>query len=149
MPRGVPERTARTCTTVFLRVPSLDWPKVVTGEKRELRTMGRYALMAGRIRAPELVVGYLVRRYDERREQLLIVDDAWQEPLGAISPQSLAAEGFESFGEFRSYWKLRFPRSGWRPLSTVQVCTLRPFTPADHEPMAERLLQRIYGRWLA
>lgn len=148
MAKGVPERTARSCTTVFLRVPALDWADVVAGAKTELRTQGRYALMAGRVQAPEVVVGYLVRRYDERREQLLIVEDAWQEPLGAISPESLAAEGYASVGEFRSYWRKRFP-GGWKPLSQVQVCKLRPFTPEDREAMAERLLQRIYGRWLA
>jgi hypothetical protein len=147
VPGGVPQRTARSATTVFLRVPSPDWAPIVTGAKRELRTVGRYALIAGRIQTPELVVGYLVRRYEERRERLLVVEDAWQEPLGAISPQSLEAEGFASLGEFRDYWRARV-RSGWRPLSVVQVARLRPYTDDDAAMIGDRLLQRIYGRWL-
>ncbi len=144
--KGVPQRTAQTLTTRFLRVPSVDWADIVVGRKTEVRTIGRYALCHWRVKPPELVVGYLVRRHEERRERLLIVEDAWSEPLGAISPESIANEGFESLDEFRSYW---LTRHKWQPLATVQVAKLRPYVEgADRRVMEERVLQRVYGRWL-
>lgn len=96
---------------------------------------------------PTAIVGYMSRRAsDDHERHMLVLTDSWQEPLGSISPESLANEGFADFAHFRRYWtgrtKVRF-----RPLDVVQVFRVRPFTPDDIAVVGAVLFQRLYGEF--
>jgi hypothetical protein len=142
-PRPFSQRTART---TFLRVPADDWIAVKRGVKREFRGGPGTASAFHGIEPPTPVVAYRVRR-GEHEAKLMVLERAWQEPLGAISEESLAAEGFESFAEFRRYW-IRRTRRRFMPTRRVWVYRVRPWSDADMEPLALRLFMRLYGEHL-
>jgi hypothetical protein len=147
-----PRITHRTrLQTAFLKVARQDWAALVCGEKREYRVVrGRNQSpnAAGRWRTPAPVVAFSYQAFrDEPDFALLICEDTWTEPLGAISAQSLAAEGFDSIDEFRLYWRDREPK-GFRPLTDVAVYRLRPWEDSDRAEQAEILLERVYGAFL-
>lgn len=151
MPTQRAELPRRQAATQFLRVPRVDWARVLTGEKRELRAAGRHALHHVRLgNVPTPVVGYSFQRYRSTCDSaLLVVERAWSEPLGAISPESLAAEGFEQLRDFKLYWKARHASVGYRPAATVQCLQLRPWDKAtDPELFGRLLLERLFGTWL-
>lgn len=148
LPRQHPDIPRRQVTTQLLRISTLDWAAIANGSKRELRTQGRYALLHGRVNAPWPVLGYMYPRWDEHpKTMLLVIEEAWSEPLGTISHASIEREGFASLDEFRSYWRARY-RAGYKPLSTVQVARLHVMTTDEQDTMAHRLLSHLYGTWL-
>lgn len=135
-------RPARQVTerTHYLPVPRLEWPKVAHGQKTELRVAGAVSLFV----CPSPVIGYSTGEHDVR-VGLLVCEEVRSERLGAISPASLEAEGFESVDEFRRYWKARHDRGVYNPLSTVMVYRLRPWDPSeDPERFGRLLLDRLY-----
>ena len=142
-----PRRVAR----LFLRVPWRDWSAVVTGEKRMLRqpiqVLGLSLVSAPR---PSPVIGFTVRPRISAYENAMLVLEAYRhEPLGAISPADLEAEGFDSLTDFRRYWIARHPTGrGFDPLMTVAVCQVRPWEPDDAAAMGDVLLRHLYGEWL-
>lgn len=80
----------------------------------------------------------------------MLLEDVRQEVLGAISPESLAREGFTgstAFEEFRRYWMAR-DRKLFQPTRKVFVYQLRPIRPDDIEEQGERLVSHLYGDFL-
>jgi hypothetical protein len=85
----------------------------------------------------------------------MVLEKTWREPLGSLSEESLTREGFNveelgrerAYQEFRRYMRNR-ERRPFRPLQEVQVYRVRPWTPDDAEPMAQALLERLYGEFL-
>lgn len=151
MPAARPEFPQRQVKTQFLRVPRVDWLKVRAGAKTELRAAGRHALGHWRLPVlPMAVVGYSFQRFRADADScLLIVEKAWSEPLGSITAESLAAEGFAELADFKRYWRERHNSVGYKPLSTVQVVQLRPFVPeTDVRLIGDVLVDRLFGRWL-
>jgi hypothetical protein len=140
--------TQHRISTVFLRVPIRDWPAVKRGIKTEFRAgSGRGAIsqLFG-VPTPVPAVAYAIRqgRHDAR---LMMLEKCWQEPLGAISPDSLAREGFEDLAEFRAYWMER-ERKRFTPLHQVFAFRVRPWQPGDAEAAGEKLLDHLYGHFL-
>lgn len=137
-----------TVSTQFLRVPRIDWARVLTGEKRELRLTGYGALQTRS--APTPVVGYSFQSYRSLPDAaLMVLERTWSEPLGAITRESLAAEGFQTLRDFKHYWRNRHKSVGYRPLAVVQVVQVRPWEKAtDPELFGAELLGRLFGRWL-
>lgn len=133
--------------TTFLRVPAADWPKVKQGIKTEFRATGRGITQLWNVKTPTPVVGYAhyAGRWDSR---LLVLEDTRQETLGAISPESLEREGFESMAHFRRYWMGRTHRR-FPPMARVQVYQVRVFTADDTVVLGSAMLQRLYGEHLA
>lgn len=133
--------------TTFLRVPWEDWAKVKLGVKTEFRMAGRHITQLWNVRCPTPVVGWAKSPTRDHDSRLLVLEATWSEPLGALSEESLAREGFETFGHFRRYWmertKRRFP-----PLMKVQVYRVRPFAANDSLEMGHTLLHRLYGQHL-
>lgn len=142
-PRPFTQRTART---TFLRVPAQDWIAVSRGVKREFRGARGNASSFFHVEPPTPVVAYRVRR-GEYASKLMVLERAWQEPLGAISEESIAAEGFETFADFRRYWIAR-ERKRFTPTRQVWVYRVRPWSDAEIEPMALRIFMRLYGEFL-
>jgi hypothetical protein len=130
--------------TLFLRVPSAEWARIVTGGKTEFRQQpGRSTLV--RPNCPTPVVGYR-EHAGVLESQLLVLDDTWREPLGAITQESLEREGFRDFDSFRQHWMQRTKRR-FRPLLDVQVYRVRVLhdTDEDYNYAGRLLLARLYG----
>ena len=146
--RGPRPYRQRSLQTVFVRVPAMDWPAVKRGIKTEFRAGGGRGATSQtwKVPTPVPVVAYTIRRgqYDAR---LMILERCWQEPLGAISPESLRREGFANLAEFRTYW-LRREHHRFRATRKMFVYRLRPWTPEDASASADRLLRHLYGDFL-
>lgn len=139
----------RRASTVFLRVPSEDWILVSRGGKREFRASTKAVSNLWSVEPPTPVVAYRVRPgptggYDSK---LMVLEDKWLEPLGAITPESLAAEGFDSMAEFRRYWMRREKRR-FMPTRKVTVYRVRLWTPEDNREMADVIFNRLYEEHL-
>lgn len=130
-------------STVFLRVPGVDWSKIKGGFKREFRLTGS-ALLG--LQCPTPVVLY-VERNGVYEHVVMVLEEARREALGSISPASLEAEGFPSIAHFRRYWMARTKRR-FRPLDTCSVYRVRPWRPSDNEAMGMTILRRLYGEFL-
>lgn len=74
----------------------------------------------------------------------MLMTETWQEPLGAISEESLEREGFPDVAHFRRYWMQR-TRRRFRPLQMVRVFRVRRLEQADWMEQAERVMERLYG----
>lgn len=146
--RGPRPYTQRRISTVFLRVPVRDWPAVKRGIKTEFRAgAGKNAIpQLWGIPTPVPVVAYAIRqgRHDAK---LMVLEEMWQEPLGAISPESLEREGFKTLAEFRAYWIER-ERKRFTPTRHVFAYRVRPFGLVDAEEFGARLFDHLYGEFL-
>lgn len=136
--------------TLFLRVPRTDWAAITTGHKTEFRSFQRPRQASARnFDCPTPVVAYSYAKHRvEPYTALMVLEEAFMETLGAIGPESLAREGFETRADYRRYWRRRHTSSGWLPLSEVSVYRIRPWTPDDHRAMGDVLLHRLYGEFL-
>lgn len=130
-------------------MPAVDWPAVKRGYKTEFRVMGgdRRLPQLSNVPTPALVVGYTLRHTGEHDHALLILERSWQEPLGAISERSLAAEGVADLAEFRRYWMNREHRR-FTPTRNVIVCRVRPAADSDLEQAASDTFTHLYGEFL-
>lgn len=131
--------------TVFLRVPADDWAAVKLGYKREFRAAGHGYPALFRVQTPTAVLAYATRDGERYESQLMVLEKTWREPLGAISPESLAREGFESIAHFRRYWIARTKRR-FKPMAEVQAFVVRRFDPdTDPDALGRVLFERLYG----
>lgn len=149
----------RTVTNLPIRVPSSDWAAVATGTKGMFRCYSE----SGRDRTRPVVPAdtecprpcllfsarhpkvLRARRWEALPGVLL---SHRHEPLGSITPEDLAREGFEFLPAFRFYWKQRHKRLGWRPWDMVSVLEVRPMAQGDFDTLGEQLLYELYGEWL-
>lgn len=77
--------------TVFVRVPRAGWAAVVCGTKREFRAAcGNHSALWS-VQTPTPAVAYAVSDIGLYDSALIVLEAVWREPLGAISPESLAA----------------------------------------------------------
>lgn len=140
-PRPFTQRQART---LFLRVPHADWIAVTRGAKTEFRASSAAVSKMWSVDPPTVVVAYRqhpAHGYDSR---LMVLEKTWIEPLGAISEESLAHEGFASLAEFRRYWMSR-ERRRFTPTRKITVYRVRPWNELDWERQALRLMDLLYG----
>lgn len=138
--------TARKVSTRFLRVPLLDWPGVKVGRKTEFRrAAGKRA--ARFPYTPTPVVAYTLRgqTYDHK---VMVLESVREDTLWAISedPEGLEREGFETYAEFRNYWKRR--NGTYLPLTKVHVYRVRPWDHADPAVCGVDLINHLYGEYL-
>lgn len=142
-PRPYKQRRART---VFIRVPNSEWGAVKSGKKREFRASPNNTPQLWDVDTPLPVVAYAVSKAHGYRAQLVVLESTWREPLGSISPESLAAEGQPSINHFRRYWMAR-EHTAFKPTRMVAVFRLRLWVPSDDREMADKLLERLYGEF--
>jgi hypothetical protein len=131
--------------TIFLRVPTLDWASVKRGRKGEFRSASGNVTSLWNVQCPTPVVAYKKGAvgYDST---LMVLEGTWREKLMEISPESLAAEGFRSFEDFRRYW-MRRERRKFMPLVEVSVYRVRPWREDDRRQMGDAILERLYGEF--
>jgi hypothetical protein len=137
----------RQAHTIFLRVPTADWVEVSRGMKREFTAADGACSALWNLQPPTPVVAYRYHKALGYESELMVLEAKWQEPLGAISPESLENEGFTTLAEFRKYWCGR-ERRRFAPMKMVTRYRVRPWGYSDTEEMAKVLLDRLYGQWL-
>lgn len=137
----------RQAHTIFLRVPAADWVEVSRGMKVEFTAADGACSALWNLEPPTPVVAYRVHKTLGYESELMVLEKKWQEPLGAISPESLEGEGFETLAEYRKYWCAR-ERRRFAPMKMVTRYRVRPWGYSDTEEMAQVLLDRLYGDWL-
>lgn len=133
--------------TLFLRVPRCDWARVVRGEKTEFRSKITNMSRATNYFTPAPIVAWsqVPSRPGDPDTQLMVLERAWIEPIGAITDDGLAREGFKTRAEFRTYWR-RERAGSWLPLVEINVWRVRP--ARDHGELGAMLLERLYGEHL-
>lgn len=131
--------------TALIRVPPEDWIDVTRGNKTEFRT--RRVPYKRKFYPPQPAV--LVRSSEALgwASKLMVLEGCWDEPLGAIGPESLRREGCADMAEFRRRWVAKAGRP-FEPMRTVRVFRVRSFTDEDRAALADRLLEHLYGEWL-
>lgn len=144
--RGPRPFAKRLAATIFLRVPADEWTAVVRGIKTEFRQSAHESTALWHVRLPTPVVAWTISR-GRYRAQLMMLEDRWVEPLGAIGEESLRREGFDTLAEFRRYW-MRRTRARFAPTRKVLVYRLRPLAPDDVDQAAGALLRHLYGDFL-
>lgn len=142
--RGPRPYTQRQLSTLFLRIPSGEFRRVISGRKTEFRASPGKASQLQLAETPTPVVGYTVHRTRGHDARLLVLERTWQEPLGAISAESLAAEGQPDLAHFRRYWMGRTHRA-FTPTRKVVVYAIRPWINGDRETFEYELFERLYG----
>lgn len=153
----------RSAGNLPVRVPAYDWADVITGNKSMFRTYCARATSRERpvvppdTECPRPCLLYAVRHNGPARSRRWeavpgVLLSHRQEPLGAITPEDLKAEGFEFLPAFKFYWKRRYPKVGWRPWDFVSVLEVRPWNVGvedlDDDTQARWLLKQLYGEWL-
>lgn len=140
MPGGPLPRVA--LSRLYVRVPVAEWIEVKHGTKREFRTgvQNNLHVVNGQIELPTPVVAYSSPGHDAR---VMVCTEAWKEPLGAISPESLANEGVETLAEFKQRWCARRERR-FNPLKHVVVYRVRPWSQDDEARFAKDFLEKLY-----
>lgn len=73
----------------------------------------------------------------------MVLEKAWKEPLGAISEESLAAEGHDTLAQFKVRWAAEH-RGRFGPLTPVIVYRVRPWTPEDDVYWREKFFRHLY-----
>lgn len=153
----------REISNLPIRVPSTDWPAVITGQKRMFRSYGlspaypEKPLVPPDTACPRPCLLFAARHDGPHRSRTWkatrgVLLSHRQEPLGAITSEDLVAEGFEFLPAFRFYWRQRYKRLGWRPWDMVSVLEVRPWEPgvraSDDQVFGAWALQELYGEWL-
>lgn len=138
----------RACT-LRLRVPREDWAPVIAGTKTQFRGVGRGCPNFDKVQLPRPIVLYSHQPFREEAEtRLAVLEQVWKEPLAAITPEGLAAEGMSDVKEFRRYWIDRHKRSGFKPLAMVTVYSIELWREGDRERFGDNFMQFFYGPWL-
>lgn len=146
--RGPKPYRQRRTSTLFLRVPVAEWRQVKRGAKSEFRSAPGAQSQLLAIEPPMPVVAYSVDKQGRHDARLMVLEKMWREPLGAISPESLAAEGCTNLAEFRRRWVLT-NRKRFTPTRIISVYVVRLWREGlDERLMADRLLEHLYGEWV-
>jgi hypothetical protein len=133
----LPEYGSRTR---FLPIFPDDWVAVTRGSKREYRL----PFFLTHLLCPVLAVAWRRRPQGDPETALVVIEEAWREPVGAISVESLEAEGFPKLDHFRRYW-MRRTGERFKPLDDIQVLRIHPFEPGDAPTLGLQLLRNLYG----
>lgn len=142
--------TQRQASTIFLRIPANEWVAITHGVKTEFRATPNSVTQALNLQTPTPVVAYRFVRGrgpdSSHDSKLMMLEETWQEPLAAISLESLEREGHADMAHFRRYWMSR-TRKRFAPTRMVRVFRVRPWAEGDWQVSAEILMNRLYGEF--
>ena len=145
--RGPKPYSQHQASTIFVRVHSDDWHAVRGGAKREIRSRQSSVIALQAFSLPIPCVAWRLHPQYGYDAELMVLEAVWREPLGAITEESIAAEGYASMAEFRRAWTIREKRR-FPLLAPVTVYRLRRWTPEDAAAMGDALLRALYGDFL-
>ena len=140
-----PSRIASIRRAVFVRVPSNEWHAAKGGYKREIRSRQSSVTALHGLSLPTPCVAYRLYPQYGYDAALMVLEGAWREPLGAISDESLANEGYATMAEFRRAWVVREKRR-FLLLAPVTVHRVRLWTPEDAAAKGRRALTAALRR---
>lgn len=147
-PKPYPQHTA---STLFLRVPVMDWLRVKIGDKTAFRTrFGELAAQVNNTPLPTPIVAYAISDMRQHDSMLMVLEGHRVEPVFETmhDPEAIAREGFVTHHHFRRYWRKR--RGGvFDPMEMVHVWEVRLWQESDFEDMGRLLLERVYGDFYA
>lgn len=145
--RGPKPYTQHQARTLFLRVPVDDWAAVRGGFKTEFR--GQPGNLSGLkfVDPPTPVVAYSYSRSHGYDAALMVLEDRYQEPLLAITPEALEREGFPDIAHYRRYMVHREGKR-FNPNAEVTAYRVRPWKAGDERRFADRILEKLYGAFL-
>jgi len=134
-------------STIFLRVPIQDWNEVKLGYKTEFK--GQPGMVSGLafVEPPTPVVAYSYSRTHGYDRALMVLEDRYQVELLGATPEALAREGHQNVAHYRRYM-VRREGKRFNPLLMVTAYMLRPWRAEDRAPLADRLLEHLYGDFL-
>jgi hypothetical protein len=145
--RGPKPYAQHQASTIFVRVPSDDWHAVKGGYKREIRSRQSSLAALHDLSLPLPCVAYRLHPHYGYDAVLMVLEAVWREPLGAISEESIAAEGYPTMAQFRRAWvireKRRFPLTAPVTVHRVRLCE-----PDDAAEMGAALLRQLYREFL-
>jgi hypothetical protein len=129
-----------------MRVPVADWNAVRIGAKREFRMKPREGSNLLAAKCPTPVVAYTVNKKGEHACKLMVLEEKWTEPIIGIAdrPDSIAREGFDSYDEFRRYWRTR-NKGVYRPLERVTAFRVAELNDERVRELAGRAFAHLYG----
>lgn len=137
--------TTRHAQTRFLRVPIMDWPAVKIGRKTEFRKACRVDPKYDYTPTP--VVAYSKRgtTYDHT---LMVLESVRKSMLWEVheDAEGLSREGFDSYPEFRTYWRTRH-FGKYDPAMDVYVFRIRPAALADLTEAGLAVVAHLYGEY--
>lgn len=141
-----PPRPKGSVRTLWVPCPSRDWPAVNTGHKTEFRHYRPVPLTVKQATLPTPVVLFTRKATfgPPLRKALFVLEAAWSEPLGAISPESLANEGFETLRDFQRYWRDRHVNGRFDRYKIVTANKVRPWRPEDEENFKAIIWNRLF-----
>lgn len=138
--------TTRLIRSVYLRVPGVDFP-LIPAPKTEVRMQVKAKGPTARLKTPWPLPIWVWRKTAANTPdgKLVVCEAVWQEPIMAMTPESLAAEGFATMDDFKRYWRLRTGKLV-SPTEIVTVYRLSPFDPATgYTDWGFRCLDLLYG----
>lgn len=152
--RGPKPYEQRQASTLFVRVPAVNWPFVKRGHHREFCGLrGKAGSIVGilSIPTPTPIVAYSMKnvgRYGNQEpvyeHALMVLQVVRHEPIAAVD---FEAQGHVSFAAFRrSYMERTHER--FDSAEKVMTYRVRPWEPGDTEAMGFALLNRLYGDFL-
>lgn len=139
----------RKLSTLFLRVPLVDWNEIRIGAKREFRMRAKPGLMNLAGKCPTPIVAYSGNTDRGYGCKLMVLERQREERLVEIAdnPESIELEGYPGYNEFKRYWRARH-KGVYKPLQIVVVNTLRPWRDVNETALALKLMHRLYGEFL-
>lgn len=131
--------------TLWIACPSKDWPTVAAGTKTEFRWPGiRKPALNIELPTPVLLYTKAGTRRPPARKGLFVLERAWIEPLGALSPESLEREGFDTVPEFRRYWTGRHHGNRFDRYKIVTAYRVRPWRDGDRAHFEAVIFDRLF-----
>lgn len=143
--RGPLPYEQRLASTLFLRIPYREFRVITSGRKTEFRASPGKASQLQRAKTPTPVVAYMKHPSQGYDKRLMVLEETWQEPLGAIRPESLERENQPDIAHFRRYWMQR-TRRAFTPTRMVVCYRVRPWRGEADERLFQRVIfRRLYG----
>lgn len=135
----------RQVSTLFLRLPSQEFRAITSGRKTEFRASpGSNSPQFHNVQTPTPVVAYMAHPRRGHDARLMVLEETWQEPIGAIRVDSLQREGQPDLAHFRRYWMARTKRP-FKPTRIVACFRVRPWRDGDQAAFAAAIFRRLYG----
>lgn len=129
----------------WLRVPASEWIEVKHGVKSEFRNT-QTTISLSRVEKPTPVLTYTRTsntHVNEFESRLMLLEESWREPLGAISAESLEREGFDTLHDFKVHWTSK-RRRRFNPLMPVYVYRVRQLEGDWHREWADHFFNKLY-----
>lgn len=132
--------------TLYAKVPGYMWIDVTRGIRTEYRIGTEAVKTLLGVETPTPVVVYKNNSlgYDSA---MMVLEAAWEEPLGAATEESLRRQGFDTMAQFRRNWVVQ-TRKLFEPLSMVGCVRVSPWDPDALPQLGEGLIRYLYGEHL-